>query len=86
MATADDVIQQVKITMGEYTNLKLTTPEDMNVAEEFLRQRGREQKVRGEREESSRWNVNERRGGRSTTMCWANASAACDPHRSSRPD
>jgi 2-C-methyl-D-erythritol 4-phosphate cytidylyltransferase len=31
--------------MGEYTNLKLTTPEDMNVAEEFLRQRAREQKV-----------------------------------------
>jgi len=30
---------QVKLTLGEYTNLKLTTPDDMSVAEEILRQR-----------------------------------------------
>ena len=30
---------QVKLTMGEYTNIKLTTPEDLTVAEGFLRDR-----------------------------------------------
>jgi len=30
----------VKITMGEYTNLKLTTPDDMDVAESILQARG----------------------------------------------
>ena len=30
----------VKLTMGEYTNLKLTTPEDMIIAETILRDRG----------------------------------------------
>eukprot|EP00622_Pseudochattonella_farcimen_P005194 FR740754.1.p1 GENE.FR740754.1~~FR740754.1.p1 ORF type:complete len:219 (+),score=46.60 FR740754.1:29-658(+) len=29
----------VKLTLGEYTNLKLTTPEDMQVAEEILKSR-----------------------------------------------
>ena len=29
----------VKLTLGEYTNLKLTTPEDMAVAEEILKSR-----------------------------------------------
>lgn len=31
--------EPVKITMGEYTNIKLTTPEDMNIAESILRER-----------------------------------------------
>ena len=29
----------VKLTMGEYTNLKLTTPDDMQVAEQILSSR-----------------------------------------------
>ena len=32
--------RQVKLTVGEYTNLKLTTPEDMIIAETILRDRG----------------------------------------------
>jgi 2-C-methyl-D-erythritol 4-phosphate cytidylyltransferase len=31
--------ETVKLTRGEYTNLKITTPEDMNVAEAILRER-----------------------------------------------
>lgn len=31
--------EPVKITMGEYTNIKLTTPEDMNIAETILKER-----------------------------------------------
>lgn len=31
--------EPVKLTLGEYTNLKITTPEDMNVAESILEQR-----------------------------------------------
>lgn len=31
--------EPVKITVGEYTNIKLTTPEDMNIAESILEQR-----------------------------------------------
>ena len=30
----------VKLTLGEYTNIKLTTPDDLSVAEQILRQRG----------------------------------------------
>ena len=30
----------VKLTLGEYTNIKLTTPEDLSVAEQILRDRG----------------------------------------------
>ena len=30
----------VKITMGEYTNLKLTTPEDMVIADQIMASRG----------------------------------------------
>lgn len=30
----------VKLTRGRYTNIKLTTPEDMRVAEQILRERG----------------------------------------------
>ncbi len=30
----------VKLTQGEYTNIKLTTPDDMQVAEQVLRERG----------------------------------------------
>lgn len=32
----------VKITLGEYTNIKLTTPEDLNVAELILKERARD--------------------------------------------
>lgn len=31
--------EPVKITMGEYTNIKITTPEDMNIAESILKER-----------------------------------------------
>jgi 2-C-methyl-D-erythritol 4-phosphate cytidylyltransferase len=34
--------ETVKLTLGEYTNLKITTPEDMNVAESILIQRNAE--------------------------------------------
>ena len=30
----------VKLTLGQYTNMKLTTPDDMKVAEQILRERG----------------------------------------------
>ena len=30
----------VKLTKGEYTNIKLTTPDDMQIAEQLLRERG----------------------------------------------
>jgi 2-C-methyl-D-erythritol 4-phosphate cytidylyltransferase len=30
----------VKLTQGQYTNIKLTTPDDMSVAEQVLRERG----------------------------------------------
>lgn len=30
----------VKLTLGEYTNIKLTTPDDLSVAEQILRERG----------------------------------------------
>jgi 2-C-methyl-D-erythritol 4-phosphate cytidylyltransferase len=30
----------VKITLGKYSNIKLTTPEDLQVAEQVLRERG----------------------------------------------
>lgn len=45
LAVTDDVsiVEQmglsVKITMGEYTNIKLTTPEDMSIAESILNER-----------------------------------------------
>lgn len=45
LAVTDDVSiiehlgQPVKITMGEYTNIKLTTPEDMDIAESILKTR-----------------------------------------------
>ena len=32
--------EPVKLTVGEYTNLKLTTPEDMIIAETILKDRG----------------------------------------------
>ena len=32
--------EPVKITMGEYTNIKITTPEDIAIAEQILRKRG----------------------------------------------
>lgn len=30
----------VKLTLGEYTNIKLTTPDDLAVAEQVLKERG----------------------------------------------
>jgi 2-C-methyl-D-erythritol 4-phosphate cytidylyltransferase len=45
LAVTDDVsiIEQlglpVKLTRGEYTNIKLTTPDDLQVAEQILRSR-----------------------------------------------
>jgi 2-C-methyl-D-erythritol 4-phosphate cytidylyltransferase len=30
----------VKLTLGEYTNIKLTTPDDLSIAEQILRERG----------------------------------------------
>eukprot|EP01039_Chlorochromonas_danica_P006102 gene6102-6719_t len=30
----------VKLTLGEYTNIKLTTPDDLQIAEQILRERG----------------------------------------------
>jgi 2-C-methyl-D-erythritol 4-phosphate cytidylyltransferase len=35
----------IKLTLGEYTNIKLTTPDDMQVAEQILRERGVEMYV-----------------------------------------
>ena len=35
----------VKITKGEYTNLKITTPEDMDVAEAILEDRYQKKKT-----------------------------------------
>jgi len=32
--------EPVKLTLGEYTNIKLTTPDDLQVAEQILRERG----------------------------------------------
>ena len=32
--------EKVKLTEGEYTNLKITTPEDLEVAASILRERG----------------------------------------------
>ena len=31
--------EKVKLTLGEYTNLKITTPEDLDVADAILRDR-----------------------------------------------
>jgi len=49
LAVTDDVSlvellgKPVKLTMGEYENLKITTPEDMVIAEQFMRARQREE-------------------------------------------
>jgi len=37
--------EPVKLTKGEYTNLKITTPEDMDVAEGILSKRYNDSKV-----------------------------------------
>ena len=36
--------EPVRLTKGEYTNIKLTTPDDMNVAEHVLQERGVDEK------------------------------------------
>ena len=52
LAVTDDVSvvelmgKPVKLTVGEYTNLKLTTPEDMIIAETILRDRGERHRLR----------------------------------------
>lgn len=38
----------VKLTLGEYTNIKLTTPDDLQIAEQILRERGVETYVEPE--------------------------------------
>jgi 2-C-methyl-D-erythritol 4-phosphate cytidylyltransferase len=35
--------EPVKLTLGQYTNIKLTTPDDLQVAEQILRERGVEE-------------------------------------------
>lgn len=39
--------EPVKITLGEYSNIKLTTPEDMNIAETILQEREEKVLARG---------------------------------------
>lgn len=39
VSMVEQVGRPVKLTMGKYTNIKLTTPEDIGVAEGFLRER-----------------------------------------------
>ena len=39
VSMVEQIGKPVKLTMGEYTNIKLTTPEDLGVAEGFLKQR-----------------------------------------------
>ena len=52
LAVTDDVSvvelmgKPVKLTVGEYTNLKLTTPEDMIIAETILKDRGERRTLR----------------------------------------
>lgn len=46
--------EKVKITLGEYTNLKITTPEDMNVASAILRER-KSPRIRLNKEGGKRW-------------------------------
>jgi len=52
LAVTDDVsiVEQlpapVKITVGEYTNIKITTPEDMPMALSILKQRREEEEER----------------------------------------
>lgn len=48
VSIVEQMLQPVKLTRGEYTNLKITTPEDMEVAEAILRER-RLTKQRGRR-------------------------------------
>jgi 2-C-methyl-D-erythritol 4-phosphate cytidylyltransferase len=33
--------ETVQMYQGEYTNIKITTPEDLSIAEEFMRKAGR---------------------------------------------
>lgn len=39
VSMVEEIGLPVKLTMGEYTNIKLTTPEDLGVAEGFLKER-----------------------------------------------
>jgi 2-C-methyl-D-erythritol 4-phosphate cytidylyltransferase len=40
VSIVEELGEPVQLTRGEYTNLKITTPEDMDVAEAILRERG----------------------------------------------
>jgi 2-C-methyl-D-erythritol 4-phosphate cytidylyltransferase len=62
VSIVEQMEQPVKLTRGEYTNLKITTPEDMEVAEAILRER-RLVKKRGRLQ---RW--------RSTMSEWLNSN------------
>jgi 2-C-methyl-D-erythritol 4-phosphate cytidylyltransferase len=39
--------KQVRIVMGDYRNIKITTPEDMILAEAFLKEAGKGQRAKG---------------------------------------
>ncbi len=39
--------KRVRIVMGDYRNIKITTPEDMHLAEAFLKETGKRQKAKG---------------------------------------
>jgi hypothetical protein len=50
----------VKLTQGLYTNIKLTTPDDMSVAQQVLRERGVEDESDdGRREASSAYAISD---------------------------
>ena len=43
VSIVEQIGEKVKITVGEYTNIKLTTPEDMQIAESILSERKQKQ-------------------------------------------
>ena len=45
VSIVEELGEPVKLTLGEYTNLKITTPEDMDVAEAILEDRASKQTV-----------------------------------------
>ena len=45
VSIVEELGEPVKLTLGEYTNLKITTPEDMDVAEAILEDRASKQAV-----------------------------------------
>jgi len=43
VSIVEELGEPVKLTLGEYTNLKITTPEDMDVAEAILEERSKQE-------------------------------------------